>query len=79
MRLETDTDQITEADTVKIFCTALASPDLVEYQVMSTYQNSLMELTFDLQWHIGGQEVVEARGATELVLKADRQLNGQVL
>ena len=41
-------------------CSALASPELVEYQ-----------------WHLAGREVAEARGASELVLAANRRLSGR--
>ena len=51
---------VAEGDTVKVVCSALASPELVEYQ-----------------WHLAGREVAEARGASELVLAADRRLSGR--
>ena len=60
LELESGEAEVREADTIKVFCSAVASPDLVEYQ-----------------WHLAGEEVVEARGATELVLTATRRLHNK--
>ena len=47
--------------------------DLVKMTCSASASPELVEY----QWHVGGQEVTEARGASELVLQADRRLHGQ--
>ena len=45
--------------------------DMVKMTCSASASPALVEY----QWHLGGQEVLEARGAVELVLQADRRLH----
>ena len=45
--------------------------------VKMTCQASAWPALVEFSWQVGGQEVEEARGATELILQADRRLAGQ--